>query len=349
MAENLDKYRNQLYSNIKTENTNYSRKDFDLNFKTQKFFESFVNTILTNKKNKPNSHWSQIVANNIGTFYKTYACDMPWAVNSNYCVGSTPTPSPITNVGDYVGTFQDVNTATMFSITTNNNKLFVDVMDVKKEYPNIELVPSNGKNTFEVTLPQISDSTIINTLTSSVKGKIVFSDDFKTLTYSFGSILSGTAKKIESNKVNVNTNKTNTNNTSSDSSNKKTDKKVKSDDDQKYKLYQNVINFGPDKPFKVDTIPTRQCTDFPFTFGCKNPLIGDINQVIFNNRLSDVYDKHLDQDLNNNDFFKQPDEKQGEISKHIYDQIMSLKENKLKKKIIKETVKKVLKEYIIGK
>ena len=348
MVENLDKYRNQLYSNIKTENPNYSRKDFDANFKTQKFFEAFVETILKKKKDKPNSHWGQIVANSKGTFYRTYACDMPWATNSNYCVGSTPTPipTPITNMGDYVGTFQDTNTATMFSITSNNNKLFVDVLDVKKEYPNIELIPSNEKNTFEVTLPQMSDSSIINTLTSSVKGKIVFSVDLKTLTYSFGSILSGTAKKIESN---INTNKTDNKNTSTDSSNKNTGNKVKSDDDQKYKLYQNVINFGPDKPFKVDTIPTRECTDFPFTFGCKNPLIGDINQVISNNRLSDVYDSHLNQDLNNNDFFKQPGEKQGEISKHIYDQIMSLKESKLKKKIIKETVKKVLKEYIIKK
>lgn len=120
-----------------------------------------------------------------------------------------------------------------------------------------------------------------------------------------------------------------------------------SQQDQKYQLHQTNINFGPDQPVHVDTnIPTKSCSDFPFTFGCQNKIIGDINQALFKNRLNDTFDTHLYKELTDNGFFNDTNEKQGEISKIMYDKIkrgFHLNENK---KIIKETVKKVLKGSI---
>jgi hypothetical protein len=49
MAQNLDEKRKQLYNIIKKGNPDYERAKFDLNFSTQKTFESFVQLILKNK------------------------------------------------------------------------------------------------------------------------------------------------------------------------------------------------------------------------------------------------------------------------------------------------------------
>jgi hypothetical protein len=86
----------------------------------------------------------------------------------------------------------------------------------------------------------------------------------------------------------------------------------------------------------------KNCNSFPFELGCKNSLIGDLNQKFFGNRRQDTYTKLLQNRLDNRAYFS-IDNEEKTITKEIWDQIMRSSE---KSKIVKETVKKVLKEHI---
>lgn len=91
---------------------------------------------------------------------------------------------------------------------------------------------------------------------------------------------------------------------------------------------------------------TKDCNDFPFTLGCINDLIGDINEKIFGTgrRMGNVYSKSLQNILNNRAYFG-VDNKDMSITNDIWNDIMK----NAKSDIIKETVKKVLKERILKK
>jgi hypothetical protein len=104
----------------------------------------------------------------------------------------------------------------------------------------------------------------------------------------------------------------------------------------------NTLHFNNDKKTYV---ATKVCDDFPFSLGCSNKLIGDLNASLFNgDRRNDVYNDGLQNLLDNSGSFGVNSNM--EITKEIYDDVM----NRLRKNnIIKETVKKVLKEYIINK
>jgi len=348
MAENLDKYRDQLYSNIKTGNPNYSRKDFDLNFKTQKFFDSFVNTILTNKKDKPNSHWGQIVANDKGTFYRTYACDMPWAVNSNYCVGSTPTPTPpptvSPNLEDYDGAYKIdgivyFETANINYDKDNPNSLEISfyenvdnitklngvektIWDNIQKYSVIELKYVNINKKFEMYLGN-----------TQIDGDFVFEDKNK---FKFSINLG--FKKLEGTGVRKSSSTPTTDTTVKKK--KDTTLPVEKKKDKIPVVRTNTLHFNNDKKTYV---ATKKCDDFPFTLGCSNKLIGDLNASLFNgDRMNDVYSDELQNTLDNSGSFSIRDNPNMEITKDIWSKLMNMK-------IIKETVKKVLKEYIIKK
>jgi hypothetical protein len=86
----------------------------------------------------------------------------------------------------------------------------------------------------------------------------------------------------------------------------------------------------------------KNCDSFPFELGCTNSLIGDLNKKFFGKRRKDTYTKLLQNHLDNRAYFS-IDNEEKMITKQIWDQIMGSSE---KSKIVKETVKKVLKEYI---
>lgn len=341
MGQNLDIYRDQLYRNIKSENPKYLRTDFDKNFKNQRYFEDFVEKILEHKKNDPSSHWGKISSNRKDTFYRTYACDLPWAQTLNFCNGNI-TPTPTINLDDYTGNFQDTKSNYVFSITKNNENgvesLNLNVYGLPSGYDNLSLNPTATKGTFEVPLPVSIPIKGTPTITPTIK----YDTDLSGFTYDL-IIYKGTAKKVVSktDKDSTDTKKSddNTNDTSTSDVNK----------EKQQKLYQNILQYGPSSPIEPDIKNPTPCNDFPFRIGCKNKMIGDINEVLFGDRLDNTYDKsHTYKSLDNNDFFGAP-EKDGEISRNIYNQIMSLKENLRRKTIIKESVKKVLKDYIIKK
>ena len=100
----------------------------------------------------------------------------------------------------------------------------------------------------------------------------------------------------------------------------------------------NTLHFNNDKKTYV---ATKKCDDFPFTLGCSNKLIGDLNASLFDgDRMNDVYNDELQNDLENvGQFYNNPNK---EITKDMWTKFMN-------RRIIKETVKKVLKEYIIKK
>jgi hypothetical protein len=94
------------------------------------------------------------------------------------------------------------------------------------------------------------------------------------------------------------------------------------------------LYFNKDK--KVD-IPTKDCIDFPFTLGCVNTKIGDINAKLFRGeRFNDTYNEELLNFLDNRGYFKDSNK---EITLDIWNKLNN-------RNVIKESIKKVLKEYI---
>ena len=53
-----------------------------------------------------------------------------------------------------------------------------------------------------------------------------------------------------------------------------------------------------------DSTPKKSCSDFPFTLGCVNTKIGDLNAVLFSGkRYDDMYNKQLEIFLENSGYF----------------------------------------------
>lgn len=103
-------------------------------------------------------------------------------------------------------------------------------------------------------------------------------------------------------------------------------------------------------PAYSSTFKSKPCDEntYPWTRGCKNNKIGQMNQIYFGDRYGDIYGDDLYYRLESLGYFYKTGEKEGEISKAIYDGVLkdSLQENEFshRKKIVKETVKNVLKQ-----
>lgn len=98
---------------------------------------------------------------------------------------------------------------------------------------------------------------------------------------------------------------------------------------------------------------TKKCDEntYPWTKGCVNTKIGQMNQAYFGDRYGDTYGDELYMQLNSLGYFDAPGQKDGEITKYIYDGVMNdrrVDETKKldRKKVVKETVKNVLKERL---
>lgn len=88
-----------------------------------------------------------------------------------------------------------------------------------------------------------------------------------------------------------------------------------------------------------DKIPTKQCSNFPFQLGCINPKIGDFNATIFRgNRYDDIYTTSVQTYLDRHGWFTKENPNK-ELTLSIWNEFMN-------KNTIKESIKKVLKEYI---
>ncbi len=88
-----------------------------------------------------------------------------------------------------------------------------------------------------------------------------------------------------------------------------------------------------------DKTPTKQCSDFPFELGCVNPKIGDFNAAIFRgNRYNNTYTTRVQTYLDRSSWFTKENPNK-ELTLGIWNEFIN-------KSTIKESIKKVLKEYI---
>lgn len=105
-------------------------------------------------------------------------------------------------------------------------------------------------------------------------------------------------------------------------------------------------------PAYSSTFKSKPCDEntFPWTRGCMNNKIGQMNQIYFGDRYGNIYGDDLYYQLRSLGYFAAQGQKDGEITQYIYDGVLkdSLQEsdNFERKKIVKETVKNVLKERL---
>jgi hypothetical protein len=280
------------------------------------------------------------------TFVKIYACfDFDWTTTSTtkYCGNAeksktdtktnTNTSTSTINLPDYIGAFKTKEREILNIIMSGENgiqKLKINAEHLPSGMNSFFLEQSSDKYTFDVKLPSDVSSKIVDLLKDK-KSTIKFANDLQSFDYDLAGLRKGTATKVKY------------------VENKKTDnkKKVQDDDDDDDTNDGNVIinkkvyNY-PDVNVK-DEPPiegNRDCDDYPFKPGCINDDIGDLNLMFFNDRRGNVFGTRLLKKLNSMGLIS-PNDKNPEITPEIFNQVMS----KFKKNVIKESVKKVLKEY----
>lgn len=88
-----------------------------------------------------------------------------------------------------------------------------------------------------------------------------------------------------------------------------------------------------------DKTPRKKCSDFPFELGCVNSKIGDFNAAVFRGeRYNDTYTTRVQSFLDNHSWFTSENINK-KLTLDIWNEFMNIS-------VIKESVKKVLKEYI---
>lgn len=285
------------------------------------------------------------------TFVRAYACnDFNWTNGHKFCVNSQDSRS-ITNLD------KDTLDSLVGVYESNNKDDGKFEIFLKKDYSNVNDVPKLGIMSYyfshlkgilenptkkdnnlilDLSL-DTSSSSSLDTLSSLLpkvdlskfKSKITFSEDGKSFTYDLLGH-KGTATKIEKKEVKKTDDK------------KDVEKKV--DTEKPYKPHQTTL-YSDEIDYDIINEPNldiKNCNDFPFGLGCTNNIIGDINEKVFGKRRKNVYTKLLQNHLDNMGYFS-IDNEENLITKEISDKILKPLD---KSKIIKESVKKVLKEYI---
>jgi len=354
MGESLQLNRDKLYNNIKSANPNYTKEDFNKNFKTKLLFDDFVRFLIKKKRtSKDGSIWKKIESDNEEQYYKTYGCDFKWAEGNPYCiVNSTPITTPLSDkelkslIGNYVSDKKTDGEFKIFESLSDGNvnepfKLGISSYSFSYISGVLDNPRYEGENlTFDISLDTSREdisskvkSLFPNLDLTKFKPKITFDKDRKSFNYDFLNH-KGKATKTKEDSSNK------SDSTSKTDSKSKTDSTKKSDDEKPYKPHQTTISSTTTDYNKIDepNLNVKNCNSFPFELGCSNSLIGDLNEKFFGKRRKDTYTKLLQNYLDNMAYFS-VDNEEKMITKEIWDQIM-------KSKIVKETVKKVLKEYI---
>jgi len=266
-------------------------------------------------------------------FYKTFACDLPWSKSLNFCKGTTDV---ITNIDSYVGDYTTDNPLIKkikISKGPDNTDPTKESLYVNSPY--FEKLPNLGNyNLADYSVSKLTQSTsnsLVFTISNESGGSIPNSITFDNTGFTFQFL----TFKIIATKITK---------SETDNSTKKDDTVVKKDDTVVKKDKDDEIPVVRTKPLyfnrdKKDNTPTKSCNDFPFTLGCINTKIGDLNAELFSgNRKNDTYTKGLQKFLDNTGNFGSRNPNM-EITKDLWNELMN-------KSIIKESVKKVLKEYI---
>jgi hypothetical protein len=283
-------------------------------------------------------------------FYKAFACDLPWAQSINFCKGDSGNDVPVTDevtlkllMGNYVSDNPEDGEFKVFELPSNNpnEPLKLGISSYNFEYltgvlenpikKNSKIILTLSFDTSSITSISSFSKLFPNVDLSGLKPQIIFNEDGKSFTYD---ILNhkGTATKTE--EQNIEDKKTDT---------KKTDDNKKSSEKKPYKPHQTTLYNKETDYDKIedDDLIVKSCDDFPFGLGCKNKLIGDLNEKLFGSRRNETYSKLLENYLTSLTLFSQ-DNLDKLITKNVWDKAMTMG-------TIKESVRKVLKEYINGK
>jgi hypothetical protein len=329
MAQNLDEKRKQLYNIIKKGNPDYERAKFDLNFSTQKTFESFVQLILKNKKEKPKTHWDLILVKDLAGFYRTFACDMPWAANLNFCGGTSANTLATNIVGDYVTDNKLIKNFKIRKLKDTADPdvdaFYISSSDIGKipalvDFTVSKLIPTTDPNVFDISSLKLGQ-TLEKVITFNDKGFVLqYMSFIINATKVVGSGVDDDAPDEDDDET-----PNSVPNTTTNPDNKKPNIPI---------VKSKPLYFNKQK--KVDVV-TKPCGDFPFTLGCVNTKIGDLNAKLFGgDRLNDTYGKELENLLLNTGNFSNSN---NELTQDTWSYIMN-------KSVIRESIKKVLKEYI---
>jgi hypothetical protein len=314
-----------------------------------KYLNDNVDKMFTKKSN------TRLALKSKRTFYRTFACDLEWAKKYDFCVGDGESNVNLDDnikkslMGNYVSkTNGEFKIFESTSYTNVDEPIQLGISSYSFSYVSgtLDNPRYEGQNlTFDISIDTSREditsrikSLVPNLDLTKFKSKITFDKDRKSFSYNFLDKIKGTATKTEEDSSNKSDSTSKTDTTS------KTDSTKKSDDEKPYKPNQTTIYSTTTDYNKIDepNLTIKNCNSFPFELGCKNSLIGDLNQKFFGNRRQDTYTKLLQNRLDNRAYFS-IDNEEKMITKEIWDQIMRSSE---KSKIVKETVKKVLKEHI---
>ena len=260
-----------------------------------------------------------------------YACDLDWAKDIGYCNGGNNS-----TLQDYTGFYKIEGNEHVSGAVINYDETKPDILDVT--FPDLADANFGDSAIFQkyskIELKKVNNQKFNIQLQGGAPIKfseVIFNVNKKEFTFKIAQVFTGKGVKVEE--------PTSTPDTDTTIEKKKdTTVPIEKKKDEIPVVRTNTLRFNNDKKTYV---ATKNCDDFPFTLGCSNKLIGDLNASIFNgNRMNDVYSDELQNTLDNGgNFWKNPNM---EITKDLWTKLMN-------RKIIKESIKKVLKEYIIKK
>lgn len=268
-------------------------------------------------------------------FYKTFACDLDWAKSLNFCGGVNNVSN--VNTDGYVGEYSS-DLIKKLRVYPSNDDNDVNVLNLSSIYfdkiPRLSTIIGDDRTLILTPTSEGNTFTISNSQGILIPNvNVVFTADSLSINLKMGGV--GTellkAKKItskddeDSTPTKDNEKKDSTTNTTKKPDDKKSDIPI---------VKSKPLYFNNDKKINI---PTKPCDKFPFELGCVNTKIGDINAKLFDgNRFDDTYEEELFNFLDNAGYFKGTNK---EITQDIWNKINN-------RGVIKESVKKVLKEYI---
>ena len=261
-----------------------------------------------------------------------YACDIPSITKLSYCSGDPDDLKDNDIIGDYttnieklgivsITTYEEFAGSTSTDLVLRIPKLINDVATA--QYSQMKL-DSQGGGKFKVKFKVL-------TLGNLQFDKTKQSFKFKFLGYE------GVATRKGSNVTPVGKSETKKDTDKQTTSNTSKEPKFKSTT-----LYNKTTSYEAN-PNDVKVIPYVD-HGFPFKLKERHELIGDLNQKHFRTRSNDIYTEVLQSYLDQLNYFDKTNLKK-EITKDVWDRGMKIGQNN----VIKESVKKVLKEYINSK
>lgn len=255
-----------------------------------------------------------------------YACDIPGIDKVSYCSGKPDDVKDEDVIGDYTS---DVEQIGDIRITTDNE---FDGSTSKKLVMQIPKFIGSGVS---------SDYTQMDLISKGGGGYELKSKNFKIGNIQFDKDKNGFLYKILSHNGSAKrkgfgvVKSTDTDNTKKDDI-KPTETKPKIDEPRGTTL-QNTKTVN-NKTIKRHDCDDSMFEDGGFELGCENKLIGDLNEKLFGDRMFDLYSEMLQNYLTSINCFTQ-NNLMKKLNPYAWNRAMKIG-------TIKESVKKVLKEYI---